>query len=110
MPSSLNNTVIDKKPPWPARQEQAARLAEESAGGNTEPDVLDAVARLGAAGKGEVRKDTVDMVLLLPEREWIDITSEGGDGGEEKKGEDGALDEFARPVDTRRRRIRDELA
>lgn len=83
----MNDTIIDYATilvrlragdadmPWPDRRDLVTRLAEELSGDDATQHLIELVEVLAGDPKWEVRRDIADMLLLLPETDFVRLAA-----------------------------------
>lgn len=83
----MNDTIIDYATilvrlragdadmPWPDRRDLVTRLAEELSGDDATEYLIELVEVLAGDPKWEVRRDIADMLLLLPETDFVRLAA-----------------------------------
>jgi hypothetical protein len=87
IPKTMNGTLMDypailarlrageTEMPWPERRDLVARLAEEMSGDGTTQSHIELIEILAGDPKWEVRRDVADMLLLLPESDFVRLAA-----------------------------------
>lgn len=65
----------DADMPWPDRRDLVTRLAEELSGDDATQHLIELVEVLAGDPKWEVRRDIADMLLLLPENDFVRLAA-----------------------------------
>lgn len=65
----------DADMPWPDRRDLVTRLAEELSGDDATQHLIELVEVLAGDPKWEVRRDIADMLLLLPETDFVRLAA-----------------------------------